>query len=128
MKIFVVVILAFTLLLVAEAKRINYKKEYCGNEVYVGNPPKTSKEAKIIGRIYPHLHCDKDFLTLSRIDGKHNNLKGDCNKVNEILGDIDGFYGKARKPCTITAVLVKYRDDDCPTQSKLENLLQFLQN
>ncbi len=92
MKIFVVVILAFTftLLLVAEAKRINYKKEYCGNEEcdYVGNPPKTAKEKKIIGRIYPHLHCTKDVLTLSQIGGTHNNYASVCACASEVYGSV----------------------------------------
>lgn len=136
MKIFVVVILAFTsLLLMAEAKSINYKKVYCNNQEFVGTPiPKTKKQANKIGGIYPHLHCGKTHLTLSRSkNGGRNNLEGDCNKVNEILADIPGYYGTASNPAAITAVLRAYSDDDCPTESKLENLLQnlllkFLQN
>ena len=115
MKQIFVALLAFTsLLIVAEA--VNFKKTYCGNQEYIGNP----------GHKYPHLHCGKSFLTLSRNKCSHNNLQGRCNKVNEILGNIQNYYGNAGNPGAITAVLTEYQDDDCPTLLSL--LLQVLQN
>ncbi len=129
MKVFVVVILALTsLLLMVEAGSINYKKTYCNNQEFVGPPvPRTKKEKQNMGKRYPHLHCGKTHLTLSpRMNGCRNNLQGDCRKVNEILNDIPRYYGSARNADAITDVLVKYRRDGCPTESKLENLL--LQN
>ncbi len=115
MKIFVAILVFTSLLLMAEA--VNYKKAYCGNQEFVGNAANKT----------PHLHCEKNHLTLTRNGGKqHTPLHGNCNKVNEILGDIPGFYGMAKNPAAITAVLVRYHTDGCPTTSKLANLLFLL--
>ncbi len=114
MKIFVAILALTSFLLVAEA--VNYKRDYCGNREFVGN-----RKNK-----YPHLHCGRKFLTLSRSNCQHDNLHGRCNKVNEILGSPDRFYGKARKPCEITAVLKKYKKAGCLTAVNV--LLQVLQN
>jgi len=107
MKFILVVSLFVILLLAVEA--VNIRKVYCDNQEYVGNP----------GGKKPHLHCGKDFLSLKRSSGKHNNLEGACNKVNEILGDPDNYYGTAGDPAAITRVLTKYQEDDCPRLLRL---------
>ena len=98
MKVFLVVAVVVILALAAEA--INFKKDYCHNQDYVGNP----------GSRYPHLHCGKSFLTLSRSKSQHDNLQGRCSKVAEILSDPKYYYGGIKE---ITAVLVEYRKDGC---------------
>ena len=42
-------------LFVLSAEAVNYKREYCDGEEYVGNE----------GREKPHIHCGKDFFTMS---------------------------------------------------------------
>ena len=103
---FLIVLSLAILVLGVLAKPVNYKKDYCGNQDYVGNN----------GNKYPHLHCDKSFLTLSRSSTKHDKLQGRCNKVLEILNDWENYYGRANDPAAITNVLRKYHNDDCPTQ------------
>ncbi len=93
MKIILVVSIFIILMLMAEAK-VNFKKRYCGNREYIGNP----------GSRYPHLHCGRRFLTLSISSHKHHNLQGRCNKVNEIL-----YYGVTLFPGAITTVLNDYK-------------------
>ncbi len=112
----ILLVLTFLVSFLLLASAINYKKDYCDNEEYVGNS----------GHKYPHLHCGKKFLTLSRNKNRHNNLQGHCNKVNEILGNINGYYGNAGNSYAITAVLREYANDDCPTL--LDRLLQVLLN
>ncbi len=111
MKIFVTIVAFTSLLLIAEA--VNFKKDYCGNQEYVGNA----------GGRYPHMHCGKSFLTFSQSKSNHNNLQGRCTKVNELLGDREEYYGTASNPNDITDVLQSYHDDDCPVL-----LLQLLLN
>lgn len=84
----------------------NYKKDYCGGNEYVGNA----------GGKYPHIHCTKTVFTLSRSKTNHINLheKGNCKKVDEILGDSDRYYGSANDVGAITGALQAYRADDCP--------------
>ena len=95
---------------VVDTKKVNIMREYCGNQEFVGNAANR----------YPHLHCGKRFLTLSRSGKNHVNLQGNCNKVNSILGDIDYNYGTAADPAAITRVLRDYYEDDCPYQSSEE--------
>ncbi len=85
---------------------VNYKKDYCGGEDYVGNA----------GSKYPHLHCGKDFLTLSRSGSDHINFNGrpNCNKVNEVLDDVAGNYGSASDKAAITNALTAYKNAGCP--------------
>ncbi len=90
------------LVLVSEA--VNFKKQYCGNHEYVGNR----------GHKYPHLHCGKNFLTLSRESNRHTGLIEKCNKINEILADKRNYYGEATDPQKITAALKLYFRDVCP--------------
>ncbi len=104
MKIILVVSIFIILMLTTEAK-VNFKRRYCGNYEYIGNP----------GSRYPHLHCGKRFLTLSISSNQHHNLQGHCNKVNEILGNPQYYYGNAGNPGAITTVLNDYKNDRCPT-------------
>ena len=100
------------LVLTSCADVVNYKKDYCGNEEYVGNN----------GNKYPHLHCGRNFLTLSRSKTNHNNLQGKCNKVEEILADPDYYYGSAANSTAITIVLTKYQEKGCPNQLESDEL------
>ncbi len=111
MKTFLIMSVFVVLLLTIEA--VNIKKDYCGNEEYVGNS----------GGKYPHLHCGKSFLTLSKSSGNHNNIQGRCTKVKEIFEDEESYYGSAKDPSAITAVLKEYYDYDCPTL--LQGFLRF---
>ena len=103
MKTFLIVSL-FAVILMLSVEAVNFKKDYCNNQEYVGNP----------GNKYPHLHCGKNFLTLSRTKKNHLNLQGRCNVVKRVLQDKDEYYGNAGDPNSITNVLVKYENDDCP--------------
>ena len=109
MKIFSMVIV-LVIFVLAVGAAVNIRKKYCNNKEFIGNRP--SK--------YPHLHCGKGFLTLSRSKSNHKNIQGCCNKVNEVLGSRDHYYGHAADPQSITAVLRAYQRDDCPVV-----LLQF---
>ncbi len=98
MKAFLVLSAVVIFALAVEA--VNFKKDYCKNQDYVGNP----------GSRYPHLHCGKSFLTLSRSKSQHDNLEGRCNKVAELLSDPRFFYAGIKE---ITVVLQAYRKDGC---------------
>ena len=104
MKIALIVSAFFVFILAVEA--VNIKKSFCGNRDFVGNP----------GSKYPHLHCGKDFLTVSTTSSRHINLQGRCSNVKKVLGDSGYYYAKAEKTHEITAVLQKYEAADCPTR------------
>jgi hypothetical protein len=103
-RILLVVALLMTLSTTAFAA--NYKRDYCGNQEYVGNT----------GARYPHLHCGSNFFTLSRTGSNHINFngRGNCNKVNEVLDDKDNQYGRAADPAAITTALDAYKTAGCP--------------
>lgn len=84
----------------------NYKKDYCGNQDYVGNT----------GARYAHLHCGKSFFTLSKTSTSHINFngRGNCNKVNDVLADKQNYYGTAANMAAITTALEAYKTDGCP--------------
>lgn len=84
----------------------NYKKDYCGNQDYVGNT----------GAKYAHLHCGKSFFTLSRSAKDHINFngRGNCNKVTEVLDDKQNEYGTATNMGAITTALEAYKTAGCP--------------
>ena len=115
-----------SLFLLAAGKNIkDIKKEYCkdyasgknkANDYFVGNPPKK----------YPHLHCGKDFLTLSKGKGAHNELKGNCGKIHDVYYDKKHFYETAGEPDNITAVLKKYFGDICPGLEPLNDVNEEL--
>ncbi|QJR15127.1 hypothetical protein [Usitatibacter palustris] len=71
-------------LAVSASASANFKKTYCGNVEYVGNP----------GNTYPHLHCDKDFVTYSDTKTKHRNLvdgqgskSPGCKRARELVAE-----------------------------------------
>lgn len=84
----------------------NYKKDYCGNQDYVGNT----------GARYAHLHCGKNFFTLSKTRTNHTNFngRGNCNKVDEVLADKNDYYGTAANMAAITTALEAYKAAGCP--------------
>ena len=110
----ITLVLAALTLLVLATEAVNIKKKYCGNDEYVGN----------LGSKYPHLHCGKNFITLSKGKKSHNNLQGKCSTVNRILGDVNGYYGNAGNKQAITNALTAYKNDGCPTL--LSDMIQRL--
>ncbi len=100
-----------TLSLFLLAADINIKKKYCNNRKFIPNE-----------KIYPHLHCGKDFLTLSPgRSKKHINFKqpGLCKKIFKLfdvkdeLDELDEL--DLHLPIkVITDVLEDYFDDNCP--------------
>ncbi len=95
-----------TLTLFLLAAGVNIKKKNCGNQEYVGNS----------GGNYPHLHCDKDFLTLSEGPNQHTNYKerGECQKILKTFQDKQDILSKNMK---ITRVLQVYFEDNCPNDT-----------
>ena len=117
----VAIILSVFVLLVLAVEAVNYKRDYCNQQDYVGNP-----NAKNPAGRYPHLHCHKDYLSLARTKGATRNvLQGNCNKVKEILADRNRFYGRAGDPGAITSILERYLHDGCPTL--LSYLLEIIE-
>ncbi len=97
-------------LLILTVDAVNVKKDYCSNQEYVGNR----------GSKYPHLHCGKNFLTLSRSKTRHvNDLHKYeyCNKLNEILKDWQNYYGGAADSKAITEALKLCYEDLCTSDS-----------
>ncbi len=94
-----------TLSLFLLAADINIKKKYCKNRNFIPNE-----------KIYPHLHCDKKFLTLSLGGGKHINFKqrrGLCRKIFDLF-DVNKDKLDLHLPIKdITDVLEDYFDDNC---------------
>ena len=96
-------LLSFILINAVEA---NYKKDYCGNKEYV-----------IRGDRYPHLHCGKNFFTLSYSGGnKHVNFIGKkgvmCNNINKVLGSPCQYDNFNRIPAIIDAI-IKFDNNEC---------------
>jgi len=62
----------------------SYKKDYCKNNEYFDNNGADD------GSHYPHLHCDKKWITYSKAKKSHSNfLKGsrfDKGKANNVCG------------------------------------------
>ena len=67
-------------LLVSASFSSNYKKDYCNQQTYF------DKSGNDVGSKYPHLHCDKKFITYSKTKSNHINfLKG--SKFNKGQAD-----------------------------------------
>ncbi len=121
MKILLALTVLASLLLLANAARTNYMKDYCGKKIYFGNP----------GNRYPHLHCGSSFVTLSLGSANHKYLTKSgqikCNTVQEVLNDInageilENTNQNVREP--IIVALERIMECEC---SKLDQLLQFL--
>uniref|UniRef100_A0A1X7U4N6 Uncharacterized protein n=1 Tax=Amphimedon queenslandica TaxID=400682 RepID=A0A1X7U4N6_AMPQE len=95
-------LLSFILINAVEA---NFKKDYCGNREFVP------------GISYPHLHCGKDFFTLSYSGGsKHVNFIGSkgvqCSNVKKVL-DFPSEYGDINKHEEIQNPIRKFYMDYC---------------
>ncbi len=78
----------------------NYKRDYCGGNEFIGGD-------------YPHLHCGKNFFTLSRSRSDHINFNGrhNCKKVQEVLSDPGREYNNKQ---AITTILEAYQRAGCP--------------
>ena len=110
-----IVVLAFFAL---SAEAFSYK-EYCGGKEYVGNE----------GSKKPHVHCGKNFFTMSWTNGHDNLVAKDgarCNKVREILDDKDQ-YAMAANPEEITNALTAFENGECDKVNLFRRiLLRFL--
>lgn len=61
----IAILFLLNVLLVVDAYAgVNFKKDYCNGQDYVGNA----------GNKYPHLHCGKDFLVFSESKNDHKYL------------------------------------------------------
>ena len=85
MKLPLIALCLLSFILINAVEATNYKKKYCGNEEFVP------------GVKYPHLHCGKDFFTLSYSGGnKHVNFVdgngAQCKKIDKVL-DSPSEYG-----------------------------------
>ena len=88
-----------------EATNANYMKKYCGNKPFIPQ-----------GNRYPHLHCGKDFLTLSTKHKKDNfigTLGVDCDKVKKVLNDPWRYYNNNDD---ITRVLQNFHRKECSNE------------
>ncbi|MDO9223992.1 MAG: hypothetical protein Q7U20_09820 [Caulobacter sp.] len=81
-----------------------------GDDAYIGNP----------GRRYPHLHCGKDFVAISKGASKHKNIiKGDrgfCNAIIEARDRPDWIDRELTYPADMKAALVSLAAAYCPGQ------------
>ena len=80
-----VIAAGFGAVLIPAAAVANYKTQYCGGVEYVGQAD---------GNKYPHLHCNKDYLTFSYSKNNHRNLAPNsiardkkCNATNDLLAN-----------------------------------------
>ncbi len=72
-----------------------------------------------LGSKYPHLHCGKNFLALSRertsVHLIHKSTgTAKCNKLIEILENKRKYYGGADDSEAITKALTSLYNDFCP--------------
>ena len=114
----VLVVLALSVLIVQAA---NLKKTYCGNQEFLGNVPATN---------YPHLHCGKDFITLSMGSNNHFNFfdkngKVKCNPIWNMVVSNPGSYSAAKHASLITTAVSKFYKDFC-RKGILQRLVQLL--
>lgn len=87
---------------------VNFKKTYCNNEEYLGNP-----ETK-----RPHLHCGKDFMSYKKANGEHAVISGigDCKRTNSVFDDIKANQTAFANYNAIYNALVAYHQSGCPNQ------------
>ena len=114
----VLVVLALSVLIVQAA---NLKRQYCGNEEFLGNDPPTR---------YPHLHCGRRYITLSLQSNNHINFfdkKGivRCNVILNMVINNPGSYEHAEYPQVIQNVATDFYGDFC-SEAVLQRLLQLL--
>eukprot|EP01040_Poterioochromonas_malhamensis_P007687 gene7687-8302_t len=92
--------LSLIFVVIAMIEAINPKKDYCKGQEYVP-----------VGSVYPHLHCDKDFLVYSVSKNNHDDLirgsEVSCARVSKALdkiNDLPNTQGKADMKSVVTAV------------------------
>ena len=108
MKLPLIALCLLSFILIGAAKP-NYKKDYCGNKDYVPQ-----------GDTLPHLHCGKDFFTLSyaKSSGKkeHVNFIGrngaQCSNINKVLGS-PSEYGNFDKITAIKNAIDDFNKYEC---------------
>ncbi|WP_019216569.1 hypothetical protein [Legionella tunisiensis] len=87
---------------------INFKKTYCGNEEYLGNP--AAKR--------PHLHCGKSFMSYKKANGEHAIISGvgDCKRTDTVFDNIKADPAVFANYDAIYNALVAYHQSGCPNQ------------
>ncbi|CEG55542.1 hypothetical protein [Legionella fallonii] len=88
--------------------KTNYKKTYCGNQEYLGNP----------GSKRPHLHCNATFIAYKKPNGDHSNITemGNCSRTNDVFDHIKANKNSFADYQAIYNALVSYHQAGCPNQ------------
>ena len=118
MKITPVLLLVVTLVYCTEAKRSDYKKEYCGKQEFVGNARNK----------YPHLHCGSSFFTLSWNRGHDNMVDSrgpNCKKAKDLLKNPENWE-MAANPGAITNAIQAFYNGECEDLAIIQHLLQLM--
>ena len=93
-----VYLIVVLILLFKETAAVDYRKEYCNGQEFIGNNG--------VAYSYPHLHCGSNFFVLSlAYHGHHINLTS-CESREDLLQN-KHKYRNARKPNLITRTLVR---------------------
>lgn len=100
---------AFSLsMIIPSVSSANLKSTYCGGKEYLGNP----------GNVYPHLHCDKDFIVYSKSKGNHADImrgsQTSCERLRATL-DTEKSDGELR------TALKKVGQDFCKKKDEKKN-------
>lgn len=86
------------ILLFKETAAVDYRKEYCNGQDFIGNNG--------VAYSYPHLHCGSDFFVLSlAYHGHHIDLTD--RESREKLIQNKHTYSDAKKPNLITRTLAR---------------------
>jgi hypothetical protein len=106
-----VIAAGFGAVLIPAAAVANYKTQYCGGVEYVGQAD---------GNKYPHLHCNKDYLTFSYSKNNHKNLAPNsiardkkCNATNDLLANPLWDATNTTNPGAITTALQAFQAAGC---------------
>ncbi|KTC84676.1 MULTISPECIES: hypothetical protein [Legionella] len=90
------------------AGKLDFKKTFCGNEEFLGNPAKKR----------PHLHCGSTFMAYKKPTGDHLKISepGDCNRTNLAFDDLKANRRAFENYSAIYTALVSYHQAGCPNQ------------
>jgi hypothetical protein len=90
------------------AHSANFKRVYCNNEEFLGNP--AAKR--------PHLHCGAGFISYKKANGDHSNITdiGNCNRTNTVFDDIKASPNAFENYPAIYKALVLFHRAGCPNQ------------
>lgn len=90
------------------AGKIDFKKTFCNNTEFLGNP--AAKR--------PHLHCGTTFMTYKKPAGDHLNISelGNCNRTNLAFDHLKANRTAFKDYQAIYNALVIYHQAGCPNQ------------